>query len=141
MIVTDIAFHDIRKTGLVGNIDKKRTMLEAFKRKCSERIQQDLALIIQRMYATRHGTQSKNRIRKLSYLPCLIRAAVWGIEKYVARSFFFWMTRFLRTKYETVEIEFIAHHTEANVVDEESFFSKRETAVQSVLRLTEKHYS
>ena len=50
---------------------------------------------------------------------------IW--EKYMARSFFFWMTRFLRTKYETVEIEFIAHHTEAKVVSEEDFFSKGES--------------
>lgn len=35
-------------------------------------------------------------------------------EKYVARNFFFWMVRFLRTKYENVEIVFIAHHTEAH---------------------------
>ena len=48
-------------------------------------------------------------------------------EKYCARSFFFWMARFLRTKYETVEIEFIAHHTEAKVVSEEAFFSKGES--------------
>ncbi len=39
----------------------------------------------------------------------------------------FWMTRFLRTKYETVDIEFIAHHTEAKVVSEEDFFSKGES--------------
>jgi uncharacterized protein len=50
---------------------------------------------------------------------------IW--EKYMARSFFFWMTRFLRTKYESVEIEFIAHHTEAKVVSEEDFFSKGES--------------
>jgi hypothetical protein len=37
------------------------------------------------------------------------------------------MTRFLRSKYETVEIEFIAHHTEAKVVSEEDFFSKGES--------------
>lgn len=37
------------------------------------------------------------------------------------------MTRFLRTKYETVDIEFIAHHTEAKVVSEEDFFSKGES--------------
>ena len=48
-------------------------------------------------------------------------------EKYMARSFFFWMTRFLRTKYERVEIEFIAHHTEAKVVTEEEFFKKGES--------------
>src|SRR5690625_6514680 len=55
-------------------------------------------------------------------------SASMGIfEKYVARSFFFWMTRFLRSKYESVEIEFIAHHTEAKVVPEEAFFSRGES--------------
>lgn len=49
------------------------------------------------------------------------------MEKYVARSFFFWMLRFLRTKYEKVEIVFIAHHTEAKEVTEEAFFSKGES--------------
>ena len=50
-----------------------------------------------------------------------------AFEKYVARSFFFWMNRFLRTKYEKVEIVFIAHHTEAKEVTEEAFFSKGES--------------
>ena len=50
---------------------------------------------------------------------------VW--EKYMARSFFFWMTRFLRTKYETVEIEFIAHHTEAKVVYRRRFLFEGES--------------
>lgn len=68
-------------------------------------------------------------------------------EKYMARSFFFWMTRFLRTKYESVEIEFIAHHTEAKVVDEEHFFTKGESggticssAYELCLQRIEDHY-
>jgi uncharacterized sporulation protein YeaH/YhbH (DUF444 family) len=70
---------------------------------------------------------------------------IW--EKYMARSFFFWMTRFLRTKYETVEIEFIAHHTEAKVVSEDDFFSKGESggticssAYRKALELIEEKY-
>ncbi len=70
---------------------------------------------------------------------------IW--EKYMARSFFFWMTRFLRSKYETVEIEFIAHHTEAKVVSEEDFFSKGESggticssAYRKALELIETKY-
>jgi hypothetical protein len=48
-------------------------------------------------------------------------------EKYIARSFFFWMVRFLRTKYEHVEIVFIAHHTEAKEVSEDEFFTRGES--------------
>ena len=46
-------------------------------------------------------------------------------EKYIARSFYFWMVRFLRTKYNNVHIVFISHHTEAREVTEEEFFTAR----------------
>ena len=48
-------------------------------------------------------------------------------EKYFARSFFFWMTRFLRRCYEKVEIVFLAHHIEAKEVGEKEFFTKGES--------------
>src|SRR5260221_11985774 len=47
-------------------------------------------------------------------------------EKYIARSFYFWMVRFLRTKYNNVKIVFISHHTEAREVTEEEFFTHGE---------------
>lgn len=49
------------------------------------------------------------------------------IKKYLARSFFFWMTSFLKTIYKHVEIRFIAHTTEAKLVEEEEFFHKGES--------------
>ncbi|HLO02916.1 MAG TPA: DUF444 family protein, partial [Symbiobacteriaceae bacterium] len=48
-------------------------------------------------------------------------------EKYIARAFFFWMVRFLRTKYDKVHIHFLAHSTEAKEVTEEEFFTKGES--------------
>jgi uncharacterized sporulation protein YeaH/YhbH (DUF444 family) len=48
-------------------------------------------------------------------------------QKYLARSFFFWMVSFLRTLYRQVEIRFIAHTTEAKLVEEEEFFHKGES--------------
>jgi uncharacterized sporulation protein YeaH/YhbH (DUF444 family)/intein/homing endonuclease len=48
-------------------------------------------------------------------------------EKYIARSFYFWMVRFLRTKYSNVKIVFISHHTEAKEVTEEEFFTHGES--------------
>jgi uncharacterized sporulation protein YeaH/YhbH (DUF444 family) len=59
-------------------------------------------------------------------------------KKYIARSFFFWMVRFLRTKYDNVKIVFISHHTEAKEVTEEQFFTQGEsggTVVSSAYRL------
>lgn len=48
-------------------------------------------------------------------------------KKYLCRSLLFWLTEFLKKKYEYVEIKFIQHTTTANVVDEETFFHKGES--------------
>lgn len=45
-------------------------------------------------------------------------------KKYIARSFLFWMTEFLKKTYANVKIKFIVHTTEAQEVDEETFFKK-----------------
>ena len=45
-------------------------------------------------------------------------------KKFLARSFFFLLYHFIRYKYQTVEICFISHTTEANEVTEDDFFKK-----------------
>ncbi len=49
------------------------------------------------------------------------------MKKYLARSFFFWLVEFLRKIYNRVQIRFIAHTTEAKLVDEHEFFHKGES--------------
>ncbi|MFN8545595.1 MAG: sporulation protein YhbH [Candidatus Binatia bacterium] len=49
------------------------------------------------------------------------------MKKYLARSFFFMLFQFICTKYQNVEIVFVAHHTEAKEVTEEEFFHKGES--------------
>ncbi len=48
-------------------------------------------------------------------------------KKYLARSFLFWMVQFLKKSYDSVQIEFIVHTTEAKSVDEETFFRRGES--------------
>lgn len=126
-LIENIEFNDIRKTGLMGNIDKKRTMMTAFKRNAMSG-----KPAFHPIYKDDLKFKTWNEVLKpdskavvLAMMDTSGSMGIW--EKYMARSFFFWMTRFLRTKYETVEIEFIAHHTEAKVVSEEDFFSKGES--------------
>ena len=130
LTVKDIRFNDVRKKGLMGNIDKKRTILEALRR---NRL---------------NGKKGKKNLFQIS--PDDLRFKTWEdivephsnaviiammdtsgsmglFEKFCARSFFFWMARFLRKKYEKVEMVFIAHHTEAKEVSEEEFFTKGES--------------
>lgn len=48
-------------------------------------------------------------------------------KKYLARSFFFILAEFIRTKYSNVEIVFISHTTTANEVEEAEFFHRVES--------------
>lgn len=48
-------------------------------------------------------------------------------KKYLARSFFFLLYQFVNTRYESVDVVFIAHHTKAKEVTEEEFFHKGES--------------
>jgi len=49
------------------------------------------------------------------------------MKKYLARSYFFLLYNFIATKYLSVELVFVAHHTEAREVTEEEFFHKAES--------------
>jgi len=140
-------WNDVRKTGLQSNIDKKRTIMEAMKRNLlagkpplegfnrtdvrfktwEERFEPQTSAVVLAMMDT--------------------SGSMGEFEKYIARGFFFWMVRFLRTKYDNVIIHFLAHSTEAREVTEEEFFTKGEsggTRCSSVyelaLKLIEEQY-
>lgn len=49
------------------------------------------------------------------------------MKKYLARSFFFLLYRFVLTRYRNVEVVFVAHHAAAREVSEEEFFHKGES--------------
>ncbi|MEW4371016.1 sporulation protein YhbH [Paenibacillus kandeliae] len=155
MMVDDIRFDDVRKQGMVSNIDKRRTLFEAIKRQA---LNGGLAGVpgstaIPSSSGISIGSPSADTAPTPVLGPIIgddVRYKTWEdihkpqssavvlammdtsgsmgtFEKYVARSFFFWMVRFLRTKYEHVNIRFLAHSTEAKEVDEESFFHKGES--------------
>lgn len=122
-----IRFNDVRKKGIMSNIDKKRTILENLRRN-SRQGQPGI-----------HGI-SPDDLRYKTWEEIVVprsnaviiammdtSGSMGSFEKYCARSFFFWMTRFLRKQYEKVEIIFIAHHTEAKEVSEEDFFNRGES--------------
>jgi hypothetical protein len=48
-------------------------------------------------------------------------------KKYLARSFFFLLYQFVRTRYDNIELVFIAHDAKAREVTEDEFFHKGES--------------
>jgi hypothetical protein len=138
-VMTEAAdFTDVRKKGIWSNIDRKRTLLTLLRRNALK------------------GNPGFNGIR-----PEDLRFRTWNVrrapetgaaviammdtsgsmgpfEKFVGRSFFFWMVRFLKANYQNVETVFLAHHTEARETTEEEFFRRGEsggTRCSSVYRL------
>lgn len=124
---TDIRFNDVRKKGIMSNIDKKRTILENLRRNAITGnpgihgiTPEDLRFKTWEDIVTSHSSAVIIAMMDTS-------GSMGSFEKYCARSFFFWMTRFLRHQYEKVEIVFVAHHTEAKEVTEEEFFTRGES--------------
>lgn len=127
MASTSIEFTDVRKKGLIGNLDKRRTILESLRR---QRLSGDNGPIRIHNDDLRFKTWEE-RVKHESNAVVLAMMDTSGsmgaFEKYIARSFFFWMVRFLRTKYSNVTIAFLAHDTRAKEVTEEEFFTKGES--------------
>ncbi|MFO7316675.1 MAG: sporulation protein YhbH [Bacilli bacterium] len=148
IITEKIEFNDIRKKGLMGNIDKKRTILSAIKRNALRGKAQITPITEEDLRFKTWNEVVKPESNAVVLAMMDTSGSMGNFEKYCARSFFFWMTRFLRTKYKKVEIEFIAHSTEAKVVTEEEFFTKGESggticssAYLKALELIKRKYS
>lgn len=144
-------FNDVRKKGLMANVDKKRTLLESIKRQAFSKQQNKEA----RLRITPEDLRFKTWETRPNFETNAVILAMMDtsgsmgqFEKYIARTFFFWMVRFLRMKYEQVEIRFLAHHTEAKEVTEEEFFTRGESGgtrcssvYQFALDIIEREYS
>jgi len=123
-------FNDVRKKGLMANVDKKRTLLESIKRQAFSQTQNKqarLRIIPEDLRFKTWETQPNFETNAVILAMMDTSGSMGQFEKYIARTFFFWMVRFLRLKYEHVEIRFLAHHTEAKEVTEEEFFTRGES--------------
>jgi uncharacterized protein len=132
-------FNEIRRTGVIANLDKRRMILENIRRnaregrgaKFGEIKKEDL-----RFKTWEEVMRYESNAVVLAMID--VSGSMGEFKKYIARSFYFWMVRFLRTKYDNVDIVFISHHTEAREVSEEQFFTQGEsggTVVSSAYQL------
>jgi uncharacterized protein len=132
-------FTEIRRVGALSNLDKRRTVMENIRRQARDQGEAKLGKI------KKEDLRFKSWEEEVRYESNAVVMAMMDIsgsmgefKKYIARSFFFWMVRFLRTKYDNVKIIFISHHTEAKEVSEEQFFTQGEsggTVVSSAYKL------
>src|SRR6266700_2587234 len=122
-----VRFTDVRKKGPMTNLDKKRTILENMKRNAAKGDAkfQDIKSEDLRFKVWEPTIRYQSNAVVIAMMD--VSGSMGEFEKYIARSFYFWMVRFLRTKYNNVQIVFVSHHTEAKEVTEEEFFHKGES--------------
>ncbi|HEX8140493.1 MAG TPA: sporulation protein YhbH [Pyrinomonadaceae bacterium] len=132
-------FNEIRRTGVMANLDKRRMILENIKRNAREEGKARFGDVRKEDLRFKTWEESLRYESNAVVLALMdVSGSMGEFKKYIARSFFFWMVRFLRTKYDNVEIVFISHHTEAKEVSEEQFFTQGEsggTVVSSAYQL------
>jgi uncharacterized protein len=132
-------FTEIRRVGALSNLDKRRTILENLRRQAREQGEARLGRIRKedlRFKSWEEEVKYESNAVVLGLMD--VSGSMGEFKKYIARSFYFWMVRFLRTKYDHVQIVFISHHTEAKEVTEEAFFTQGEsggTVVSSAYKL------
>lgn len=118
----NIVFEDISEIGPLSNLDRRHTIRENIRRNAA-----------------------KGKVKIGNFVNEDFRYKVWDVEKeyhsnaavymlmdrsgsmdedkrYIAKSFFFWLAHFCKTKYNNVELIFIAHTSSAQIVPEENFF-------------------
>lgn len=141
-------FNSIAKRGLAGNLDRKRTILQAMRRQAREGDQGPLRIREEDKRFRTWEMVTEPQRNAVIFAMRDVSGSMGEFEAYICRSFYFWMLRFLRTKYTNCEIVFITCHTEAKEVDENQFFSlgdsggtRMSSAYSLCLKLIEKRYN
>lgn len=122
-----------KKHGISPRLAKRRTAIEKVKRK--QATQKVLGRDIAERFPFKKDDLRYSRVKLNknkeynAVIICIMdtSASMDQMKKYMARSFFFMIYKFIKMKYEEVDICFISHSTTAKEVTEEEFFHKVES--------------
>jgi len=124
-----------RKVGVHVHLDKKRTAISRIRRKLAigggerDRAETQRRFPFHPDDLTYRRMSRDIRLQSNAVVICIMdtSGSMDIMKKYLARSFFFLLYQFVRTRYHNVDVVFIAHHTEAREVSEQEFFTKGES--------------
>jgi uncharacterized protein len=120
----------IRPHGIRPRLDKKKTVVQKLKRKAAasrrENFDPDEDFSFHHDdLRYKHIAPTKKQISNaVIFFMMDVSGSMSKAKKYLARSFFFLLYHFIRTKYENTDIVFISHDVEAREVSEEQFFGR-----------------
>ncbi len=120
-----------RRVGIRAHLDKKRTAMARMRRKQAARTTPVSELGLARFPFHRDVLKYRHIVRDQRFqsnavVLCIMdtSGSMDTMKKYLARSFFFLLYQFARTRYNNVQVVFIAHDAQAREVSEEEFFTK-----------------
>ncbi|MEW9096179.1 MAG: sporulation protein YhbH [Clostridiaceae bacterium] len=129
-----------QKGGIPPRLSKKRTVMEKLKRKqamkrgLKEVGEYNTNSTIPRFPFKKEDLRysrikSDKRKEYNAVVICIMdtSASMDQTKKYLARSFFYMIYNFIKSKYESADLVFISHSTTAKIVTEEEFFHKVES--------------
>jgi len=135
-----------RQVGIRSRLDKRRTVIARVRRRLATALEEGAEEPRRRFpfhdsdLTYRHvATEIRRESNAVVFCLMDTSGSMDTVKKYLARSFFFLLYQFIRSRYERVELVFIAHHTTAREVPEEEFFAKGEsggTMISSAYRRT-----
>lgn len=124
----EVVFKGIRKKGIAVRLDKKRTVVEKLKRKAAQGNSEDeeFGFIEDDLRFRRRVERVRKHSNAVVFCVMDTSGSMNNTKKFLARSFFFLLYKFLELKYHNIQVVFIAHTTEAKELSETEFFTKGE---------------
>jgi len=143
LLFKKIKRHGYRPQGIRPRLDKKKTIIEKIKRKkrkkrLDEKSEGRIPFNEKDLQYRHFKAREKRSSNAVIFFIMDISGSMGLEKKYLARSFFFLLYHFIRSKYDRVELVFIAHDTTAYEVNEEQFFKRGSsggTVVSSALTM------
>ena len=144
-----------RTKGIRPRLDKKKTAIQRIKRMKKEEFtgKRDIDSDEPFSYNQRdlrykhYATKEKKTSNAVIFFLMDISGSMGKTKKFLSRSFFFLLYHFIRSRYDQVDIVFVAYEAEAYEVDEKSFFGRgssggtiASTGVKMVNEIIDKRY-
>ncbi len=121
-----------RTKGIRPRLDKKKTAIQRIKRMKKEEFtgkrdvdsEESFSYNERDLRYKHYAVKEKKTSNAVIFFLMDISGSMGKTKKFLSRSFFFLLYHFIRSRYDKVDIAFVAYESEAYEVDEKSFFER-----------------
>jgi len=123
-IVSEVVeWEDRRKSGIRSLLDKRHTLRANIKRRAQLGVKGKLPFSDDDLTYKTWNIREEKHSNAVVFLLMDRSGSMWEDKIYAVKALYFWIVRFLRRKYDHVEIKFISHDYYAKEMTEKEFFT------------------